>query len=342
MKKTTAKWMLAAALLTVIGIAIGFSSFAAAGFDFNIFNTRDFTKNTYTLTESFNNLAFTTDTADIVFIPTDDGTARVECYEFEDELHGVRIEDGTLKVTKPENTYLTGIVSFTVTSPKITVFIPEGELGTLKIETSTGDVCIPADFSFESIDVLTSTGDCELYSSSKSYVKCSTSTGDVFISGVNTDILDVKAHTADVTVSAVNCKGNASIVTTTGDLKVNTLVASSLFTSASTGDVDIEGATVAKGFTVERSTGDVTLKRCVAGSFTVTTDTGDVTFEACDCAALSVTTSTGDVCGSLFSPKIFSANSKTGNVRIPTGQIGGLAVINTSTGDIYFEIINQS
>ena len=340
MKKTTAKWMLAAALLTVIGLVIGFSSFAAAGFDFNILNTKDFTKNSYTLTESFNNLSFATDTADIVFIPTDDGTARVECYEFEDELHDVKIEDGTLKVTKPENTYLTGIISFTVTSPKITVFIPKGEFGTLKIETSTGDVCIPADLSFESIDVLTSTGDCELYSSSKSYVKCSTDTGDVTVANAKCTVLDVVVSGANVSLSSITCTGDATVRITTGDLHVNTVRASSFSTFGSAGDAQIELVTVARGLTVERSTGDVELARCIADSFTVSTTTGDVEFSACDCAALNVSTVTGDVCGSLLSPKIFSANTKTGDVSIPTGQLGGLAVINTTTGDIYFEIIN--
>lgn len=337
--KRTVKWLISAALLTVIGAVISFSALAASGFNMSLLNTASFVENTYTLTESFNDISLSTDTADIILIPTQEREVRVVCYEYEGHNHSVAVKDGTLTLTNPANAYTSGIFNFTVTSPKISVYIPEGEYGTLKIETDTADVYVPKEFTFAGIDISTDTGDSAIYSSSKNHIKINTDTGDVLISGVNTDILDVKAHTADVTVSSVNCKGNASIVTTTGDLKVNTLVASSLFTSASTGDVDIKGATVAKGFTVERSTGDVTLRKCVAASFTVTTDTGDVTFEACDCAALSVTTSTGDVYGTLLSPKIFSATSRTGNVHTPTSQAGGLAVINCSTGDIYFEIL---
>ena len=88
MKKATKIWLITAALLVLAGGILFAGIMAAENWDFGKLSTVRYVTNTYPVSEPFRNLSFETDTVDIVLVPSDDGTCRVECREEKRPAHG--------------------------------------------------------------------------------------------------------------------------------------------------------------------------------------------------------------------------------------------------------------
>lgn len=145
------------------------------------------------------------------------------------------------------------------------------------------------------------------------------STCDISVEGLNVIGLNFKLSTGDVSISNVTCVGNISLQNSTGTTVIKNSSVLSLITNAGTGDITLENVIAKENFEIARST-------------------GDVKFTACDASEIYVQTGTGDVTGTLLTDKIFTANTSTGDVRVPSSSTGGKCEITTSTGDIVISI----
>jgi len=315
MSKAVKIWLIVAISLILIGCILFAGVMTVLKWDFKKLSTNKYETNTYEIKEDFKSISIDTDTADIAFVPSKDPKCSVVCYEEENANHSVSVKDGALTVKRENNKKWYEYIGINFESPKITVYIPEGEYGELKIRSSTGKLEIPNNFSFESIDVTATTGDVKLLSSAKNAIKIKVTTGKITVENVTAKSLILSASTGDITVSNVKCEGNITVNVSTGK---------TYLTNISCDSVRSEG-----------DTGDITLKNVIAsGKFSIERDTGDVKFEKCDAASISVETDTGDVTGSLLSEKIFFAESDTGKVSVPKSASGGRCEIETDTGDI--------
>ena len=300
MRKGKKMWLAVAGSLVVIGLIIFVGTMAVNGWDFRKLGTGKYETNTYVISEEFSNISIKTNTADVVFAPSDDGKFKVVCYEENKVKHSVRVENEALTINVVDTRKWYEHIGFNFRSPRITVYLPEGEYGSLKINESTGDIVLAKDFSFASIDISVSTGDVKCLASSSGDVKIGVSTGEVKLSGVS-------------------CKS---------------------FTSkGSTGDISLNNVVVAEKISIERSTGDVELDRTRASKIFIETDTGDVELERSDAGEISIETDTGDVEGTLLSDKVFITETDTGRVNVPSSVTGGRCEITTDTGDIRISII---
>ncbi len=125
-----------------------------------------------------------------------------------------------------------------------------------------------------------------------------------------------------------------SVTASTADIQVENLSANVCELSLSTGDMNLTDIQ-SKNIKATASTGDIRLKHVVAvQAFSAQTGTGDIFLEGCDAEQLKIKTSTGDVVGRLLSPKVFVAQTNTGDVTVPQSTEGGLCEIYTNTGDI--------
>lgn len=299
MNKTAKGWLIAASVLTVLGIIVCAVAFAAAGFDFKKFGTIKFEEKTYEIKEEFENIDLKIDTADLTFEKSDDDTCKIVSYDRETTEHTVTVKNGTLTLETKDERSIFEHLGITFESAKITVYLPDDKYVSLKIDTDTGDIEITDKFSFGDVEINGSTSDVDLSCAVSDSLKIKISTGDVKIDGVNTDEIDIKTSTGCQTIAAVTCKN----------------------------------------LTARASTGDVTLRNVKAeGSFDIEAHTGDVTFDKCDAAKICVKTSTGDVTGTLLSGKDFDTDTSTGEVDVPSSSSGGTCRIRTSTGDIEISI----
>lgn len=319
MKKTTKIWLITAACLVLAGGILFAGAVSTAGGDIKKLSTVKFETNTHAVDEYFGSISMLTETADITFIPSPDGTCSVECYEAEDARHSVAVEDGALVIKLDEQSTRQSYIGFNVESPRITVYLPKAEYTALSITESTGDVDIPNAFSFQSIDITSDTGSVELSASAAGLIKIAASTGDIDVEDISAGELDLSVTTGEVDVSDVSCAGDITVGVSTGKAELSDVRCRNLISSGSTGDISLSDVIAQERFSVDRST-------------------GYVEFDECDAAEIYVETDTGDITGSLLSGKVFITRSDSGNVYVPKTATGGRCELSSDTGDIKIEI----
>ena len=204
-------------------------------------------------------------------------------------------------------------------TPKITVYIPQGEYGALFVRSSTGNVEISKEFKFENIDISESTGNVTNYASASENIIIKTSTGNICVENVSAGTLDLSVSTGGITVSNVTCEGNVKINVSTGKTNLTNIECKNVVSNGNTGDISLNNVIAAEKFSIERST-------------------GDVKFDGCDAAEIFVETDTGDVTGSLLYNNVFVVEADTGRVDVPKTATGGKCEITTATGDINISI----
>lgn len=319
MSRKTNLWLIAAAVLIVLGLILFTGTMSANHWDFSGLSTVKYVTSTHPISEEFDSIQITSDTADILFVPSEDGICTVECHEEENVQHTVSVENSALVIGIIDNRAWYNYIGISFDTPKITVYLPEAQCGALIIRESTGDIDIPKDFQFESIDISTSTGDVRCYADVSEAMAVHTDTGDIRAENASVKFVDLSVSTGHVTAKSVSCDGTFSVRVSTGRTELSDVTCKQLYSAGSTGDIRLYNVVAKESFSIERST-------------------GDVTFDSCDAEEISVRTDTGDVRGSLLSEKIFMAQTDTGRVSVPHTTAGGVCEITTDTGNIEITI----
>ena len=300
MNKSTKIWLILAFSLLFTGLIIFSTIMSLLNWDFTKLSTVKYQTITHEVSEDFTNIDINVDTADVEFFYTTDSKITVTTREYENSTHSIKVEDSTLKIeTLDTRKWYERISLFSFISPKVAIYLPLEEYGKLSIISDTGDVKMPNDLNFSSIDIVSDTGDVINYASATEYIKIQTTTGDVKLEKISTNEI--------------------TIIVTTGDVKVKDVACKTFTSNGNTGDISLINVIVRDNLTIFRSTGDVEFHRCDADNIEVETDTGDVE-------------------GSFVSSKIFITKTSTGDVDVPKTTSGGICKITTSTGDIEIDI----
>lgn len=257
MKKSTKIWLITATSLVALGCIMFSVAMTKIHWDFTKLSTVKYETNTYEVTDDFNSISMLTDTADILFVQSDDKICKVVCYEMSDMKHTTTVQNNTLTINVTDEREWYDHIGITLGSPKITVYLPKTEYDSLAIKEDTGDIEVPKDFKFGSIDISTSTG--------------------------------------DITITGVTCEGDIVINVSTGKANLTDIKCKSFISDGSTGDISLKNVIATEKFSIERSTGDVKFDACDATEIWVETDTGDVTGKLLSEKIFITQTSTGDV-----------------------------------------------
>lgn len=275
---------------------------------------------THELEESFNNIKVDIETANLEFIATTDGTAKVVCEEKENIEHKVSISDGVLTIHYEEHIkWYERMFNFNWRTEKVKVYMPTTISGDVNIELSTGAVKIPDDFKFENLSVKCSTGLVNVEASVNEKLTISSSTGDVTIKDLSAKNIEAKASTGDFLVENVEVEEKILLNASTGHLVLKNVTANDFESKTSTGYVRFENTVIDNHMQVEAST-------------------GDIKFIDSDAKTMNIKTDTGYIKGVLLTEHVFSAKSGTGKVNVPETTTGGLAKLETDTGDIVITI----
>ncbi len=319
MSKKIKLWIIIAVSLLAIGLLIFAGAMIALDFDFTKLSTVKFETNTYEVSEDFSKISIDAGTTEIKFVLSNNKQCKIVCFEKEKLKHSATVKDGTLTIGTVDTRKWYDYIGFSFGESKMTVYLPKPEYASLLIEGSTGDIEIPKDFAFDTVDISASTGDVECYASASELMKIKLSTGDICVKNVSVGTLDLSVTTGSVTASSINCEGDIKVGVSTGKTKLTDISCTGVISSGSTGDVILKNVIAAENFSIERST-------------------GDIIFEGSDAAEIYVKTSTGDVTGTLLSEKVFITETNTGSVNVPKTVTGGKCEIKTSTGDIQIDI----
>ena len=319
MNKTARNWLIIAALLLIVSVIIFGSVMTMLKWDFKKLSTVKYETNSYEINENYNNISVNTKTANITFKPSENKKTSVICFEEKKLKHTVTVEDGTLVIDNIDTRKWYDYIGINIGNPKITVFIPKGEYGVLSVKANTGDVKIPKEFKFESIDLSGSTGDVYCKASVAGTVNIKLSTGHINLQDINVGEAKLSVSTGDINVKSLKCGGELEANVSTGKTDFCDIVCGKLYSKGTTGDIRLYNV-IAKD------------------SFSITRDTGDVKFENSDAMEITVKTDTGNVKGTLLSDKVFIAETSTGDIAVPKAANGGKCEITTDTGDIKIAI----
>lgn len=318
MSKKTKIWLIMAASLVLVGGIIFTGVMTVFKWDFAKLSTSNYKTNSYEINQNFKNISVVSDTADILFVPTNDSKGSVVCYDRKNEKHSVTVKDETLVIEIVDTRKWYEHIGINFGAPKIIVYIPQGEYGALSVKSSTSNVEIPKSFKFESIDISTNTGEVKNCASAMEAIKIKTSTGGIRVENASAGSFDLSVSTGRVSVKDITC-GDVKVKVSTGDAKLEDIDCKNIISNGDTGDISLKNVIAKETFYIERSTGEVEL-------------------HACDAAEIFVKTDTGDVKGVLLSEKVFITQTDTGSVNVPKTVNGGKCEITTDTGNIKIEI----
>ncbi len=309
-----------AASLSAVGLLLFGGAAFASGFDFNKLGVSKYVTNTYEITDGFTEISVCADTADIEFALSEDNRCRVVCSESEKVKYSAAVKGEALTIeTVDTRKWYEYIVSFSFENPKITVYLPGSEYSSLFIEGSTGDIEIPKDFGFETVDVSVTTGDVICRACASGLMKIKLTTGSVRVSDASAGELDITVTTGSVNASHITCGRSINVSVTTGKTELADISCGGIVSSGTTGSIILKNVTAAESFSIKRTT-------------------GGVIFEGSDAEEIYVKTTTGTVKGTLLSEKIFITEAKTGSVDVPKTSTGGRCEITTTTGNIQIDI----
>lgn len=319
MSKAAIVWLIVAAALVFLSMVFFVITMSMNDWDFAKLSTFKYETNEHEIHDSFVNISINTDTANIYLAPSDDGKCKVVCYESSKTKHTVSVQDETLTLRLHDERKWYDYIGLQWGKSQVTVYLPESVYAFLSIKESTGNIEIPQTFSFESIDITTSTGDVKNAASASGDVKISTRTGKIYMEDIAVGSLSLSVTTGNVTASDIACAGDFSIGVSTGKTNLTNVLCANLLSKGSTGDITLKNVVATEKLSVERST-------------------GDVKFDSSDASEIFVETDTGNVTGTLLSDKVFFTQTDTGKISVPKTLAGGRCEITTDTGDIKITI----
>ena len=276
MTKTTKRWLIIATFLLLTGCVIFGGVMTVYKWDFSKLSTNKYETNKYDINDNFKNISVNVKTADIVFVASEKAKAEVVCYEQDNANHEVSVDNDTLTIKLVDERKWYEYIGINFRTPKITVYLPQGEYGNLTVSASTGDIDIKK-LSAENINLTVTTGEIEAKSiTCNGDFKTTVSTGEVELKDVSCKNLSSNGNTGDITLKDVIAEEKFAIERSTGDVKFERCDANEIFVKTDTGDV--KGSLLSdKVFITQTDTGNIDVPKTITGGrCEITTDTGDI------------------------------------------------------------------
>jgi len=315
MRKSVKAWLIIASTLVALGLVIFAGVMSAYDWDFSKLSTVTYETNTYEVSGAFDCISIDVDITEITFVPTDEETCRIVCYETNMVKHSATVQNGLLTINTIDARKWYDHIGIFLGAPKMTVYLPKDKYADVFIETDTGDIHIPKDFSFNTLEIDGDTADVDCLASVLEEVKIESDTGYIRMDKITADKASLSTTTGNITLLSATVKNNIAVETNTGKIKLTDVLCRDLQVESETGNINLENV-------------------IASGRFSIKTDTGDVNFNGSDAQEISVETDTGDVKGTLLTDKIFFAQTDTGRVDVPKTTTGGKCEITTDTGNI--------
>ena len=269
-------WLYVALSCILLGGALFTGVLAAVDWDLGGLSTMQFEERTYEVTSNFTDIQIETVTADVWLYHTQENKITVICDANEKIVPEVNVIDGVLTISVKDLRAWYDHIGICFTVPKIKIYLPEEEYGKLQIKGTTGDTVISGGFTFESIDISSSTGDVFCWADSRRYIDIRVTTGDIRLEGKTAQSVSLKATTGDISLREIVVAGDLSVTGTTGDVYMEACDAESIYIKMTTGDVECSFLTP-KAVSAHTTTGSVDVPDSDSGgSCEIKTTTGDI------------------------------------------------------------------
>lgn len=290
-------------VLSIIGFAVFRRSVAASTNSGDAYEYKE-----EYIDEKFTNLDLMEVSHNIVFRPSEDGKVKIAYYDKSNYNHDIKVTNGTLQISV--RTYEAGapwwsrftfhidLDGFGTSNedPTTTIYLPEDSYGSLKINTTSGDIQIPEKYAFDGVKFNTVSGDVEALCSMTGSIEADTTSGEVTFKNLNATDLDIDTISGNIVVSDSTVSGITSISATSGEISLTKLKTTDLKTN---------------------------------------TVSGDVRLEDLDTKTANIDTTSGDVSGNILGDHEYDVDTTSGEVELPSNIKGmDLIEIDTTSGDV--------
>ena len=317
MKKSKKIALLTAAIMVAVGIVSVISAAVSLGFDFTKMNTVRFKAATHTVNQSFTSVSIDAMDCDVKFYPSENRKCEIKCDENEKVKHTVSVKDGTLTVKRQDSRKWYERIGIYGNSSTLSVYLPKAEYKSLKVSSLSGDIYVPNFLTFASADIQTASGDISYEGNTSENLSLKSVSGDLNIDGVKPDKLAVKTTSGDIKISHADVKGSIQVKAVSGEAELENIKGQSISANSTSGDITFSDTVMSGEIRAESVSGNITLK-------------------GCDAATLNFKSTSGDVEGSLLTGKVYTTDTKSGDVDVPNSTTGGKCTISTVSGNIKF------
>ena len=179
MSKTAKIWLITASALTALGFILFAVVMTVCDWDFTKLSTVEYKTEVYNPDGEFDKISVDTDTAEIELVPSENKECKVVCFESEKAEHYAAVENGTLVISSTDKRKWYEYIGISLKTPKITVYLPQNSYNSLSVESDTGDITVPENFSFKTVKIDGHTSDIGFFASVSDTVQIKVSSGTV-------------------------------------------------------------------------------------------------------------------------------------------------------------------
>ena len=266
-----------------------------------------FEKKEEVITDDFDSIKICEISHDIKIVESDSDEVKVEYYDSEKYVHDIDVKGDTLTIGV--NSYTDGtpwwewvtfdmdwIYGETTGDYQLTVYLPEGEYGSLELDNVSSNMIVPEGYTFDDLTVNTTSGDIAAECSVTGSVKISTVSGEVKLANG-----------------------------TPSDVDINT----------TSGNADLNDMTVAGLINISTISGEITLTNVVTDDVDINTTSGEIIFNDLTTGTANIDTTSGDVSGTIAGDHEYDTSTVSGDIDLPSNINGEPKIdISTVSGDI--------
>lgn len=278
-------------------------------------------------------------TADFKLLPSENGTCRVECMESEKICYSVTTENNVLHIECADRRTLFSRYKFSKAQRHATVrvYLPQGTYKSLEVETTSGDIAVPAGYTFDTASLHSASGDIACCAECGA-LSAQAASGDITLKDTSCGTLALGTASGAVTLLNIKNESGGSIETASGKAQITNYKGDALEIGTASGKVSLENAECA-ALHINTASGGVDLTHTVSADvMEIGTASGSIHFENCDAASLSLDSMSGSVVGTLNTGKAFRAQSRSGKVDVPFDTGTGTCKVSTLSGSIRVKI----
>lgn len=254
MKKTV---KVAVAVL-IVGVVVMLAGFAMAGFDLNALASGGaLVSRQYEAEGDVTELVVADRNADIIITPSEDGKARLTCWENEEAAYDIREEGGRLYIEKIEQRQngLGAWFGFHLNG-KLEIELPAGA----HVDISNGNGAVRVDggdgVSFPTVTIATDNGPIAVRNVSSGAVALGTDNDSVTVENMSADTLRVETDNGSIDLNGVQAD-DISLRTGNDNVRMEGVEADALEAVTDNGDVTFDGLTVRESLSLQTDNGDI-------------------------------------------------------------------------------------
>lgn len=343
MKKGKKITLIVAGCMVLAGLIIAAVGLAAVQFDVSRFCTvnsemvhyENYETVHYEIEEGFHHISIAGAGSDVHLYPSEYDTCRVVCTETKGITFDVGVKDDTLYIQRQGSSAWQLQFGVFLGETGISVYLPEDAYEALTIHTSSGNITVPEDFSFTSVDARSASGEITLLPSVNGEQSVSSQSGNIHVKNTAPESLTIQSSSGEITLEKVNVRTELQVKSTSGDIAFTDVKGQAVTVSASSGESTLSKVTADGSMGLKTTSGDMKLRNIDAEALSIQSVSGEADIENGDVKSeLQVKSTSGDMTFTDVKGKAAAVTTSSGEILFTRVIAEDSMRLETTSGDI--------